>query len=589
MIADRYEILATLGRGGMGEVYLARDHRLDTEVALKRVPLELAIEPGIREALVREARILARLSDNHIVRLFDLADTADGLFLVLEYVCGPSLDKVLSKRGRLSPEELRHVVDHVAEGLKRAHAMGVIHRDLKPSNLLVQLSGDERRRFLRDGELPPTILNADIKVTDFGLAKAVQQSRVEMSQSISGTPAYMAPEQFRGEMPSAETDIYALGFVAYACLDGAVPIGNAHPVYFHMQVTPPPIASAPPYMNAAIQRAIRKERADRFHAVSEFALALHDPQPAPPIPEPAKPAPAPAPTPVSAPPEDHTKSVPGPGSRDRVQFRRAALPAGVAVVVLGILASLPFVMRGRRPDAPDPVQSTAEAPEARQELPPAAPINPAQRIDELPPVIESSQMQNAPMPLPKGISEPVILGRIRVTGGRMKAVGPDGTLYVSSDGSDIGAIRDGRLVWQYKLSGDSAKVSIARNGLIWIRSYAGRDKLYCFNAAGQGGEITNSETVARRTMELIREEALLPGVKCVDAGGDQREPAVEMALNPVKIQWRTALDYGCERQPVTGRNGQIAVQTRSNTEYLIANDGRVLWTYAAPCAFWDRC
>lgn len=122
--------------------------------------------------------------------------------------------------GKLPPEELQHVVDHVAQGLKRAHAMGVIHRDLKPANLLVQLTGDERRRYLRDGALPPTLLNADIKVTDFGLAKAVQQSRVEMSQSISGTPAYMAPEQFRGEMPSAETDIYALGFVAYACLAG---------------------------------------------------------------------------------------------------------------------------------------------------------------------------------------------------------------------------------------------------------------------------------------------------------------------------------------------------------------------------------
>ncbi|MGJ5819323.1 serine/threonine-protein kinase [Paludibaculum fermentans] len=584
MIADRYEILATLGRGGMGEVYLARDHRLDTEVALKRVPLELAIEPKIREALVSEARILARLSDNHIVRLFDLADTADGLFLVLEYVCGPSLDKVLSRRGTLSPEELQHVVDHVAEGLKRAHSMGVIHRDLKPSNLLVQLSGDERRRYLRDGELPPTLLNADIKVTDFGLAKAVQQSRIEMSQSISGTPAYMAPEQFRGEMPSAETDIYALGFVAYACLAGGVPIGKAQPVYFHMQVTPPPIASAPAHMNAAIQKAIRKERADRFHNVTDFALALRQEPPAAPIaaaPIPAAGVPGPAPKPV----EDETKSISWPGWRFRTKDQKRALPSGIAVALLGLLAVIPFLMRGPAKSPAAPPAAVAEAPEASQELSPIAPLNPAQRIDDLPPVIEGAQKRSDANPLPRGIAKPEILARFRVTGARIMTFGPDGTLYVTSNGSDIGAIRDGRVLWQYRLAGDSAGLSIAANGLLWIRSYAGVEKLYCFNSAGQGGEITDPAVVAKRTLELSREMSLIPTARCAEAGGENREPGIEMPLNPIKLKWRTALDYGCDHEPVAGRNGDLAVQTRSNNEYLIANDGRVLWTYAAPCAF----
>lgn len=580
MIADRYEILATLGRGGMGEVYLARDHRLDTEVALKRVPLELAIEPKIREALAREARILARLSDNHIVRLFDLADTADGLFLVLEYVCGPSLDKVLSKRGKLPPDELQHVMDHVAQGLKRAHAMGVIHRDLKPANLLVQLSGDERRRYLRDGELPPTLLNADIKVTDFGLAKAVQQSRVEMSQSISGTPAYMAPEQFRGEMPSAETDIYALGFVAYACLAGGVPLGNAQPVYYHLQVTPPPILSAPAHMNAAIQRAIRKERADRFHDVSDFAAALR--QPAPPAPAPPIPA---APVHPPAPEEANTKSIPWLGWRYRTKKGTALGPAGVVVVLLGILIMIPFLVRGpgKSPAAPPPV--AVQAPTAAMELAPLAPLNPAQRIEDLPPVIEGAQIRSAPDPLPRAIVSPEILTRFRVTGARILAFGPDGTLYVTSDGSDIGAIRGGRVLWQYRLAGDAARLSIAANGLLWIRSYYGGDKLYCFNAAGQGGEITDPAKVAKRSLELAREAALIPAARCADAGGERREPAIEMPLDPVKLKWRTTLDYECNGQPVVGRNGSIAAQTRSNTEYLLSSDGRVLWTYAAECAF----
>jgi len=155
LIADRYEVRGILGRGGMGEVYLAHDRRLDTDVALKRVPLELSLEPEIRNALVREARILAKLSHTHIVRLFDLADTPDGIFLVLEYVCGPSLDKVLLQRKTLAPDELLHVIDHVTQGLARAHFLGVVHRDLKPANLLISLSGDERRYFVRDKTYPP--------------------------------------------------------------------------------------------------------------------------------------------------------------------------------------------------------------------------------------------------------------------------------------------------------------------------------------------------------------------------------------------------------------------------------------------------
>ncbi|WP_321475253.1 protein kinase [uncultured Paludibaculum sp.] len=583
MIADRYEILGTLGRGGMGEVYLARDHRLATEVALKRVPPELAVEPTIREALVREARILARLSDNHIVRLFDLADTADGMFLVLEYVCGPSLDKVLARR-TLQPEELQHVMDHVAEGLKRAHSMGVIHRDLKPSNLLVQLDGDERRRYLRDGELPPTLLNADIKVTDFGLAKVVRQASVEMSQGISGTPAYMAPEQFRGEIPSAETDIYALGFVAYACLTGGVPMRGADPAFFHLQVTPPPIVSAPPHMDAAIQRAIRKERADRFHVVTDFALALRQPPP-------ARPIPAPVPAPVPAPEQDETQSRSWLGWRYRRWNRKAAMPATLVVMVMVMMIGLLLASRfaaGPRKAAVDSPPVIVDAPGIAQEPPPLAPINPAQRIDALPPVIEGARMRSTPAPLPRGVSKPETLARFRVTGARIQAFGPDGTLYVSSDGSDIGAIRDGRLVWQYKLAGDGGHLSISTDGLIWVRSHQGVEKLYCFNSAGQGGEITNPAVVEKRTMELIREGRLIPEPECADAGGGKAEPAIEMPLNPTKLRWRTAVDYGCDRHPVVGRDGAVAVQTRSHTEYLLASDGRVLWTYIAPCDFFDQ-
>src|SRR5262245_41261071 len=134
-VANRYDVITELGRGGMGAVVLAFDRRLNTEVAIKRIPSELADDPALRSALTQEAQILARLSHPNIVRLFDLADSPEGMFMVLEYVCGPSLAEFLRARPRLTQFETTHLLRQVCEGLSAAHAQRVIHRDLKPGNI----------------------------------------------------------------------------------------------------------------------------------------------------------------------------------------------------------------------------------------------------------------------------------------------------------------------------------------------------------------------------------------------------------------------------------------------------------------------
>ena len=612
LIADRYEVRQLLGRGGMGEVYLGYDQRLATDVALKRVPLELSLEPAVRAALIGEARILARLSDNHIVRLFDLADTADGMFLVLEYVCGPSLDQVLAARKTITVEELRHVIDHVALGLTRAHSLAVIHRDLKPSNLLVALSGDERRYYLRDGTIPATLLNSEIKVTDFGLAKVIRQSQVELSHSTSGTPAFMAPEQFRGELPSIETDIYALGFVAYVCLAGDVPIGDAEPVYFHLYVTPPPIRSVPPHVNAAIQRAIRKDRADRFRSAADFAGALRNPdliQPyIPPAPQPVRDptpvidlqrrhriTPQPDPTRQGTVPDNGTQNnnTNNGGNNKKILF---FMLSGIGVVVLVVVLLVVMAFNYLKARMTSTIAGSPTVNSQPAHLPPVgtgsemalssglaelAPLNPAPRIDELPPVIEQSRRPASPVRFGQGIDHPAILARARVTGREVFGLGPDGTIYLTNNKTDIGAFRNGQLVWQYKLGQDIATFYITNDGLIWIDAGASDKRLYCFNSAGQGGEIANPAAKAKYIAMVTSQQPPAPEAQCVD----DPSPGIDLYQARGMKLWHAALDFRCSQSAIVGSSGKVLVQTQSRALYLLSNQGKTLWSYPSTCPF----
>jgi serine/threonine protein kinase len=213
-----YEILAPLGAGGMGEVHRARDPRLGREVAIKVLPAERLGDVSRRRRFVQEARAASSLNHPSIVTIHEIEQDGGTDFIVMELVSGKSLDKVIPKGGLSVAEALRLAVP-IADALARAHAAGIVHRDLKPANVMVNDSG------------PPKIL-------DFGLAKLVQTDDVAeehtateetasspLSQpgAISGTPAYMSPEQATGKTVDARSDVFSFGSMLYEVVTPAGP------------------------------------------------------------------------------------------------------------------------------------------------------------------------------------------------------------------------------------------------------------------------------------------------------------------------------------------------------------------------------
>lgn len=206
MIAGRYRLDSRLGVGGMSTVYLALDQRLERSVAVKLLAEHLADDPMFVSRFRREALAAARLVHPNIVQVFDFGfDEAQRQhFIVMEQVPGHSCAELLRDRGRLEVEEAVEIIVQACRGLDYAHRNGVIHRDVKPGNLLVS-----------DGEV--------VKLADFGIARATDQSSITQVGSVLGTAAYLAPEQARGEEAGPRADLYSLGVVAYQLLSGRLP------------------------------------------------------------------------------------------------------------------------------------------------------------------------------------------------------------------------------------------------------------------------------------------------------------------------------------------------------------------------------
>jgi predicted Ser/Thr protein kinase len=254
-VDNKYRIEQLIGRGGMGAVYRAHDVRLDRLVALKVVRAELLGDPDARRRFRREAQIVARLQHPAIVSVFDYGTFADGAaYLVMEFVRGEDLRRVMQREGRLEPRRAVRILSAVCGAIEAAHREGVLHRDLKPENIL-----------LPGGEF-------EAKVLDFGVAKVVDEGRGEMAGAeaptmvtaagmIVGTPAYMAPEQLRGAAPDARTDIFSLGVIAYELLSGDLPFGRgslADVVLAHARGVPP-LAGVPPALERAVRAALEAE------------------------------------------------------------------------------------------------------------------------------------------------------------------------------------------------------------------------------------------------------------------------------------------------------------------------------------------
>src|SRR5262245_11512083 len=263
----RYQLLERLGRGGMGEVYLAHDTQLDRRVAVKVLPPESVNDPEAVARFRREARALAKLSHSAIVQAHDAAEESGRHFLVMEYVEGPSLEHVLKREGPIAPTRAADYIYQAARGLQHAHEKGLIHRDLKPSNLLVTARGE-------------------VKLLDLGLARFLQDQIADPDLTREGqglgTPDYTAPEQFHDAHASdARSDIYALGCTLYRLLTGRVPFPGtslSEKAGAHEGKEPTPIEElcpeAPLGLALTVRKMMAKRPADRFQSAREVAAAL---------------------------------------------------------------------------------------------------------------------------------------------------------------------------------------------------------------------------------------------------------------------------------------------------------------------------
>jgi serine/threonine protein kinase len=265
-IAGRYRLEGRLGFGGMSTVHLALDLRLERQVAVKLLAEHLADDPTFVSRFQREAQAAARLVHPNIVQIFDSGlDEASGRhFIVMEYIEGQSCAEILRDDGWVEVDEAVSIIEQACEGLDYAHRHGVVHRDVKPGNLL----------RAREGE---------VKLADFGIAKATEQSSITQVGSVLGTAAYLAPEQARGEEAGPPADLYALGVVTYQLISGRLPYEatSLTELALKQQREEPAmldtlVAAVGPELADAVAIALALDPRDRYQTAREMGRAIDD-------------------------------------------------------------------------------------------------------------------------------------------------------------------------------------------------------------------------------------------------------------------------------------------------------------------------
>ena len=260
-LGGRYELLEVVGRGGMGEVWAARDLRLGRKVAVKLLSPSVASEAGVRERFDEEARSAARLSHPNVVLVFDSGEHDGTPYLVMELLPGRTLADEVAL-GPLEPERVRRMGLGVLGALGASHGAGILHRDIKPGNVL--LAADDT-----------------VKLGDFGIAKSTEGLHLTSAGMIVGTAAYLAPERVAGQPATPQSDLYAVGVVLYEALSGRKPFQGDTPIGLMLAVEahePIPLAEARPGLDsslaATVERAMAKDPAARFSSAAAMAAAL---------------------------------------------------------------------------------------------------------------------------------------------------------------------------------------------------------------------------------------------------------------------------------------------------------------------------
>ena len=263
LLDDRYEILETIGEGGMALVFRALDHRLNRYVAVKIMREEMAKDEEFRRRFCAESHAVAMLSNPNIVAVYDVSHSDEREYIVMELISGITLKQYMDKKGALDWKEVVHFAKQITRALSHAHERGIIHRDIKPQNIML----------LRDGTL---------KVADFGIAALENEVHENNGQTI-GSIHYIAPEQARGNSPDARSDIYSLGVVMYEMLTGRLPYtGNtlAEIAVKHMNAKPEPMRSIIPSIPEELERitlkAMNADLSGRYQTAGELLADLDE-------------------------------------------------------------------------------------------------------------------------------------------------------------------------------------------------------------------------------------------------------------------------------------------------------------------------
>jgi Serine/threonine protein kinase len=264
-IVGNYKIIGKIGSGGMGRVYKAVHLTLDRVVAMKMIHPNFVSDTESVNRFYKEAKIQAQLSHPNIVTVYDFLGFDGNYFIIMEYVHGESVGRIVAERGHFEPKVALAVFNQILNGIKYAHLKGIIHRDVKPSNFI--------------------LTTVAVKITDFGIARIMDDMGLKTPGGVVGTPKYMSPEQILGEKTDHRTDIYSLGVAFYEMLTGRVPFSSDTNSDYeikrgHIELPPLPptkvVSGIPKKLEGTVLKALSKKPEERFQSVDEFIASLEN-------------------------------------------------------------------------------------------------------------------------------------------------------------------------------------------------------------------------------------------------------------------------------------------------------------------------